>query len=76
MFKIGALILGHLLVVIGSFLLTWGIFLLPKSEPTFLGILTSPLFGGLILIFGGICAFRNVRCKSLHKQKSSDKEKD
>lgn len=76
MFKIIALILGHILIVIGSFLLTWGIYLLPKGEPTFWGILTSPIFGGLILIFGGICALRNAHCKCLHEKKCSDKKEN
>lgn len=53
------IVLGHLLVIGGCYLVTWGINLLPVSNPTFAGILSRPLFWGLIAIFGGICAIKN-----------------
>jgi len=58
-------ILGHFFIVLGCFLFTWGIYLLPVSEPTFISILTRPLFWGLFSIFGGICAILHSYCKCI-----------
>ena len=49
-------IFGHFCVVLGCFLFVWGMYLLPVSKPTFVDVLTKPLFWGLFSIFGGICA--------------------
>lgn len=38
------LVLGHVCIVVGCFLITWGIYLLPNSQPTFPHILGRPLF--------------------------------
>jgi hypothetical protein len=57
--SIPVLVLGHVLIVGGCYLVTWGIYLLPISNPSPLGILSRPFFWGLISIFGGICAIRN-----------------
>jgi hypothetical protein len=53
---------GHLSIIFGCYLFTWGIYLAPVSEPTFIGIMTKPLFGGLLFIFGGICANVHSYC--------------
>ncbi|MEW6047408.1 MAG: hypothetical protein AB1609_13160 [Bacillota bacterium] len=56
-------IFGHLSIVLGRYLFTWGIYLLPVSSPTPADILTKPLFWGLFSIFGGICANVHSRCR-------------
>ena len=61
--RIATLIFGHVTVVAGCMLLTWGIYLLPHSEPTLFHIFFRPLFWGLIAIFGGICAIYHGFCK-------------
>ncbi len=63
-------ILGHTCIVVGAYLITWGLYLLPVSSPSLLGILSRPLFWGLFCLFGGVCAIfhgfcscvRNFRC--------------
>ena len=54
------IVIGHICVIAGCYLVTWGINLLPVSNPTPLGIISKPLFWGLISIFGGICAIQNI----------------
>ena len=51
-----ASVLGHASIVAGCLLFTWGIYLIPVSEPTITGILSKPLFWGMFAILGGICA--------------------
>lgn len=58
-------ILGHSLIILGCFLFTWGMYLLPRSEPTIIGILTKPMIYGMISIFGGICANVHSYCKCI-----------
>lgn len=67
------MLFGHACIVAGCFLVTWGIYLLPHSEPTLLHILGRPLFWGLISIFGGICANYHgfCRCVSSAESKSA-----
>jgi uncharacterized membrane protein HdeD (DUF308 family) len=55
-------LLGHLMVILGCYALTWGIYLAPISEPTFIGIILKPLFWGLILILSGICVIVHSYC--------------
>ncbi len=65
-------ILGHACIVVGAYLITWGLYLLPVSTPSLMGIVGRPLFWGLFCLFGGICAIfhgfcncvRNFRCKN------------
>jgi len=60
----GALILfGHACIVVGAMMVTWGIYLLPYSEPIWQHIFLRPLFWGLISIFGGICAIYHGFCR-------------
>ncbi len=63
-------IFGHACIIVGCYLVAWGIYLLPASEPTPLGILSKPLFWGLFSIFGGICANMHSSCQCIQaKQK-------
>ncbi|MEE4312769.1 MAG: hypothetical protein V2J62_12980 [candidate division KSB1 bacterium] len=61
--RVATLIFGHTLVVVGCMLLTWGLYLLPHSEPVLLHIFFRPLFWGLFSIFGGICAIFHGFCR-------------
>lgn len=58
----GLVILGHTLIVVGAYLVTWGLYLLPVSAPTFSGIITRPLFWGLFCAGGGVCALYHGFC--------------
>lgn len=60
---------GHACVVGGCYLVAWGIYLLPVSSPTPLGILSRPLFWGLFSIFGGICANMHSSCRCLQSHR-------
>ncbi|MBC7349294.1 MAG: hypothetical protein H5U05_04905 [Candidatus Aminicenantes bacterium] len=73
--RTATLVFGHTIIVVGCFLVTWGIYLLPYTKPTFAQVLGRPLFWGLISIFGGICANYHgfcacVRRKSLNIDKT------
>lgn len=57
------LIFGHAVIVAGCYLVTWGIYLLPYSEPDLSHIFWYPLFWGLFSIMGGICALFHGFCK-------------
>lgn len=60
--KTAMAILGHSLIVIGAYLITWGMYLLPVSTPSFTGIVFRPLFWGIFCLFGGICALFHSFC--------------
>ncbi len=62
------LVFGHTTIVIGCAMITWGIYLLPYSQPTLAHILARPLFWGLISLFGGICANYHGFCKCIRRQ--------
>jgi hypothetical protein len=63
-----ALILfGHVCVIVGCFLTTLGIYLVPHSEPTITHVFIRPLFWGLFSIFGGICAIYHGFCRCVSK---------
>jgi hypothetical protein len=66
--RAGLVVFGHLCIVLGCFLVTWGIYLLPYSEPILLHIVARPLFWGLISIFGGICANYHGFCNCMRQQ--------
>ena len=76
MIKKKTAIFGHFCIVLGCFLFTWGMYLLPVSEPTVIGILTKPLFWGLFSIFGGICANVHSYCKCIQGQGCPATKKD
>lgn len=62
----GALILfGHVCIVVGAMMVTWGIYLLPYSKPVLQHVFMRPLFWGLISIFGGICANYHGFCRCM-----------
>jgi hypothetical protein len=64
--RAGRLVFGHLCVVAGCYLVTWGIYLLPQSSAEFSHILWGrPLFWGLFSIFGGICAIYHAFCRCI-----------
>jgi len=66
--RTASLIFGHFTIAAGCFYVTWGVYLLPVSQPTFTGIVTRPLFWGLFSIFGGICANYHAFCKCLKEK--------
>jgi hypothetical protein len=65
------IIFGHICVVVGCFLVTWGIYLLPSSEPKLSHIFGRPLFWGLFCTFGGICAIYHGFCRCFSKGASA-----
>lgn len=67
--RVATLVLGHALVVTGCYLLTWGIYLLPHSQPIPSHIFGRPLFWGLISIFGGICAIYHGFCNCVGRRR-------
>ncbi len=56
------ILLGHVIVTCGCFLITYGIYLLPYAKPDLAHILGLPLFWGLFCTFGGICAIYHGFC--------------
>ncbi len=75
MARILVVIIGHLCLIVGCYFITWGIYLLPESQPTFIGILTKPLFWGLLALLGGICTIRNAICKCVEERFCSLKKR-
>jgi hypothetical protein len=65
--RTATLVFGHTLVIVGCMLVTWGLYLLPRCEPTIFYILLRPLFWGLFSIFGGICAIFHGFCRCVQK---------
>jgi hypothetical protein len=65
--RIGNLVFGHLCIVLGCFLITWGIYLLPYSQPTLAHIFLRPLFWGLFSVMGGICANYHGFCRCVRQ---------
>ncbi|MEO0225817.1 MAG: hypothetical protein ABIL05_02570 [candidate division WOR-3 bacterium] len=55
-------IFGHITVVCGCFLITYGLYLLPYAKPTMAHIFGLPLFWGFICLLGGICAIYHAFC--------------
>jgi hypothetical protein len=65
--RIAVLVFGHIFVIVGCFLVTWGIYLLPSSQPKLSHIFGRPLFWGLFSIFGGVCAIYHGFCRCVSK---------
>ena len=61
--RISGLVFGHVCVVVGCFLTTWGVYSAPHADPTLAQIFSRPLFWGLFSIFGGICAIYHSFCR-------------
>ncbi len=58
-------VFGHTCIVLGCLLITWGIYLLPYSQPTLTHIFGRPLFWGLFSVMGGICANFHGFCRCM-----------
>jgi len=61
-------IFGHVCLILGCYLVAWGISLLLVSSPEPSDILTKPLFWGLISILGGICANMYSSCRCIRSE--------
>ena len=61
------IVFGHTCIVMGCFLITWGIYLLPYCKPILAHILTRPLFWGIFSIMGGICANYHGFCQCMRR---------
>jgi hypothetical protein len=66
--RVATLIFGHSCVIVGAYLITWGILLLPHSEPRMAHIFARPLFWGIFCLMGGICAIFHGFCRCVTKQ--------
>ncbi|MCP4581033.1 MAG: hypothetical protein GY839_05405 [candidate division Zixibacteria bacterium] len=62
------LVFGHTCIVVGAYLITWGILLLPHSEPTMAHVFGRPLFWGIFCLMGGICAIFHGFCRCVTRQ--------
>lgn len=56
------LVFGHILVICGCFLITYGIYLVPRAKPDLAHILGMPLFWGFVVLFGGWCTIYHGFC--------------
>jgi len=56
------IVFGHACIVVGCFLITWGLYLIPYCKPTLLHVFGRPLFWGFFCLFGGICAIYHAFC--------------
>jgi hypothetical protein len=72
--RTATILMGHLIVVCGCFLITYGIYLLPYAKPDLAHVFGLPLFWGFFSLFGGICAIYHgfCRCVSFKPGKSVD----
>ncbi len=68
----GLVIFGHICIVLGCFLITWGIYLLPYSRPVLLDIFARPLFWGMFCLLGGVCANFHGFCQCMRRQKQKE----
>lgn len=66
--RVGTLVFDHACIVVGAYLITWGVLLLPNSEPDLVGILGRPLFWGIFSLMGGVCAIFHGFCKCVTRQ--------
>jgi len=62
-------IFGHACIVLGCYLITWGVYLAPYAKPTMGYIFGMPLFWGFFSLFGGICAIYHGFCKCVYMKK-------
>ena len=65
--KTSLIIFGHISVINGCILITWGIYLLPYSKPIFSHVFTRPLFWGLFSLMGGLCAIYHGFCRCIKR---------
>jgi hypothetical protein len=66
--RVATLVFGHACIVIGAYLITWGILLLPYSTPDIADIFGRPLFWGIFSLMGGVCAIFHGFCKCVTRQ--------
>jgi hypothetical protein len=67
--RTGLAIFGHACIVLGCFLITWGLYLLPYCKPILLHVFMRPLFWGFISMLGGVCANYHGFCNCVRRQK-------
>jgi len=63
------IVFGHAFIMLGCFLITWGIYLLPDSNPIPSHIFGRPLFWGLFSLMGGVCSNYHGFCRCVGAQK-------
>ena len=61
------IVFGHICIVLGCFLITWGMYLLPYSQPILSHVFFRPLFWGLISLMGGLCANYHGFCRCIRR---------
>jgi len=66
--RVATLVFGHACILVGAYMITWGILLLPHSQPTIAHIFGRPLFWGIFSLMGGICAIFHGFCRCVTKQ--------
>ncbi len=66
--RVATLIFGHTCIAVGAYLITWGMLLLPYSQPTFAHVFFRPLFWGIFSLMGGVCAIFHGFCRCVTKQ--------
>ena len=66
--RVAQLLFGHVCIVVGAYLITWGVLLLPNSEPNIAHIFFRPLFWGIVCMMGGICGIVHGFCACVNRQ--------
>jgi hypothetical protein len=66
--RIATLVFGHTCILVGAYLVAWGIQLPAISNQTALHIVGRPLFWGIFSIMGGICAIFHGFCRCVTHQ--------
>ena len=66
--RAATLVFGHACILVGAYMITWGILLLPYSQPTMAHVFGRPLFWGIFSLMGGICAIFHGFCRCVTKQ--------
>jgi uncharacterized protein YodC (DUF2158 family) len=65
------ILFGHACIVTGCLLVTWGVYLLPHSEPTLSHIFGRPFFWGPISIGSGVCVIQHGFCRCISTSQRS-----
>jgi hypothetical protein len=68
--RVALLVFGHTTIVAGLVLITWGIYLLPFSQPTLAHVFARPLFWGMFAVGGGVCANYHGFCRCIRGPKA------
>ena len=66
--RVATLVFGHTCILVGAYLITWGIYLAPTSQPALGYIFGRPLFWGIFSLMGGVCAIFHGFCRCVTKQ--------